>query len=80
MSSFLLFFFYFLRLIHIFIHKTNKTFFIKFCLSVLVLIDKAKYYSFVAYHIKFNVIFFLVMRICFIMFALIVTTFFELCF
>lgn len=29
------------ELIHIFIHKTNKTFFIKFCLSVLVLIDKA---------------------------------------
>ena len=41
MSSFLLFFFCFLRLIHIFIHKTNKTFFIIFCLSVLVLIDKA---------------------------------------
>ena len=64
------------ELIHIFIHKTNKTFFIKFCLTVLVLIDKAKYYSFVAYRIIFNVIFLLVMRICFIMFALIMTTFF----
>ena len=63
------------ELIHIFIHKTNKTIFIKFCLSMLVLIDKAKYYSFVAYHIKFNVIFLLVMRICFIMAA-----FFELYF
>lgn len=66
------------ELIHIFIHKTNKTFFIKFCLSVLVLIDKANITHLL--HIILNVIFLLVMRICFIMFALIMTTFFELCF
>ena len=68
------------ELIHIFIYKTHENDLYQILSIPACPYRQGKYYSFVAYRIKLNVIFLLVMRICFIMSALIMAAFFELCF